>query len=64
MTVKTTKAIMRDRVKFIEAARRRYLTGSIDIDGGAQLKEVDVKDGGGAWVAAWVWVGDEEIEAG
>lgn len=51
---------MRDRVKFIEAARREYQTDDCEIDDNAQLSEVN--DGTpGAWVQAWVWVSDEEV---
>lgn len=51
---------MRDRQKFIEAARSEYQNDDIEIDDNAQLSEVN--DGAaGAWVQAWVWVSDEEV---
>jgi len=52
----------RDREKFIEAARNEYQTDDVEIDDDAKLSEVDEGGNAGAWVAAWVWVSDEEVK--
>ena len=53
----------RDREKFIEVARNLYEDNDCDleIDDDAKLSEVDEGGVTGAWVAAWVWVSDEEV---
>jgi hypothetical protein len=42
----------------IARARRMYGDDDIAVDGDAVVSEAEC--GGGVWVSAWVWVGDEE----
>lgn len=43
----------------IQAARDEYQNDDVEIDEGALASHAD----GGVWVAAWVWLGDEEYLA-
>lgn len=47
------------RLAYIKAARDNYENDDcdIEIDDDAKLSSVD----NGSWVAAWVWVNDEEL---
>ena len=49
------------RKKFIETARNIHQDCDVEIDDDAKLSRVDNGDHGN-WVAAWVWVSDEDTK--
>lgn len=50
--------------KAIAAARERYASDELEIDDEPKTSRVEREDAGtaGTWVAAWVWVEDDEQE--
>lgn len=49
---------MNDEEKYIQAAERKYGSDDIEIEGNVNVSLAD----NGAWVQAWVWVYNDEIE--
>lgn len=47
--------------KAVEAARAIYASDDVEIDDAPKLSRSD--EDKGTWVAAWVWVADEESES-
>ena len=48
---------MHDKKAYIDQAKREYEDNDIEIDHDAAVEKVD----NGAWVQAWVWVYDSEL---
>lgn len=47
------------KARYIEQARAQYANDDLEIDDNPAISKGG--DGDGVWVAAWVWVSDEEI---
>lgn len=47
-----------DRAAFVKVARNEYVTDEVEIDDEPELSPSE----DGCWVAAWVWVSNEDIK--